>query len=469
MKKTLYRQFFANYLLVLTLSLVAGFCVLVLLSFADSLVSKSLIKNQYPASSLMKDDYAGIETDEVVENGGGIQIIDSRYRVVRSEGLNNFDDQAMTKGEFTQFLLDSQRIGVRYHYDVLYNEQGDFWLVVTFPTSVRLDLAIAINQEAAADEMRTVTMILGGALLLYLLLLAGFSVFLSKITALGIIRPLRKLTEGARLLREGDYSARVDLRLTNEFAMLQDTFNDMAERIETEIALRKRSESDRRQLILDISHDLKNPLASVAGYAELCIAKPDLPAEERNKYLQVIQNNSLRANKLLLELFELSKLDSPAFSLKKIDTDICEYLRQMGSELIPLLEKEGMTYEFDIPEEPVMASIDTELMGRVFHNLTDNAIRYSGSGTMVTLKLAVESGQVDITFSDNGPGMEEELSEVIFKPFIRRDLSRNPETGGSGLGLSIVEKIIKAHNGTITLRCAKGEGCRFHIRLPLVQ
>lgn len=467
MKKNLYRQFFANYLLVLSLSLLAGFCVLVLLSFADSMVSKSLIKNQYAASSLMQDDYTKIEMSGVVENKGGIQIIDDQYQVVFSAGLNNFENQQMSKGAFTKFLLDSQRIGTRYHYDVAYNERQDFWLVVTFPTSIRIDFDVVMNKDAMPSEIRNVGFILGGALLLYLLLLAGFSVLLSKITALGIIRPLRKLTEGARLLREGDYSARVDLRLSNEFAVLQDTFNDMAERIEREIALREQSETDRRQLILDISHDLKNPLASVAGYAELCLNQPNLPAAERNKYLQVIQNNSLRANKLLTELFELSKLESPAFSLKKVDVDLCEYLRQIGGDLIPLLEKEGLEYDFDIPEQPVMAAIDPEQMSRVFHNLTENAIRYSGTGTRITLKIDIEPEWINISFSDNGPGMEEALAEVIFKPFVRRDQSRNTETGGSGLGLSIVAKIIEAHQGTISLKCAKDQGCDFLIRLPL--
>jgi len=95
-------------------------------------------------------------------------------------------------------------------------------------------------------------------------------------------------------LREGDYSARVDLRLKNEFAELQDTFNDKADRIGHEISLRKKSEEDRRRLILDISHDLKNPMSSIQGYAELLMKKSDLTEQERNEHLEVILNNSKR-------------------------------------------------------------------------------------------------------------------------------------------------------------------------------
>lgn len=466
MNKKLSSQFFANYLLVLLLSLLAGFCVLLLLSFADSVVSKNLLKNQYTAESLMKDDYTQIDATEVVKNGGGVQVIDSQYKVVYSKGRNNFEKDQLEKGEFTEFLMDSQRIGIRYHYDIVYNDNQGFWLVVTFPSSVRLDLAVAFNREASDSELGTVALILGGALLLYLLMLAGFAVLLSKVTALGIIRPLRKLTEGARLLREGDYSARVDLRLNNEFADLQDTFNDMAKRIEMEISLRQQSEADRRQLILDISHDLKNPLASVAGYAEWCLSNPDIPTEERIKYLQVIQKNSLRASKLLTELFELSKLENPAFSLKTTRVDICEYLRVLGSDLITRLEQEGIGYEFEIPEEPIFIPLDQEHMTRVFHNLADNAIRYSGKETQVTLQICRDSGGVKISFMDNGPGMEAELAEQIFKPFVRADQTRNSETGGSGLGLSIVAKIVEAHHGHISLITGVGKGCRFEIWLP---
>ena len=466
MKKKLSSQFFANYLLVLLLSLLAGFCVLLLLSFADGMVSKNLIKNQYTAESLMADDYTRIDATKVVQNGGGVQVIDSQYQVVYSKGIVNFEKDQMTKAEFTEFLQDSQRIGVRFHYDIVYNERSDFWLVVTFPTSIRLDLAIATNGEANAKELRGVILIFVGAFLLYLLMLAGFAVLLSKMTALGIIRPLRKLAEGARLLREGDYSARVDLRLNNEFAELQDTFNDMAERIETEISLRQQSEADRRQLILDISHDLKNPLASVAGYAEWCLNNPDLPTEERIKYLQVIQNNSLRASQLLTELFELSKLENPAFALNLQNLDICEHLRILGGDLIARLEQEGIGYEFDIPEEPIMIPLDQEHMSRVFHNLADNAMRYSGRNTKVTMQLSQVAGGVKISFSDNGPGMEAELAQLIFKPFVRADQTRNSQTGGSGLGLSIVAKIIEAHHGRISLTTSVGKGCRFDIWLP---
>jgi len=181
-------------------------------------------------------------------------------------------------------------------------------------------------------------LVIAFVVLIYLLILALFAFIYSRITAASITIPLQKLCDGTRLLREGDYSVRVDLRLKNEFAELQNTFNDMAARIEHEISLSKKSEEDRRRLILHISHKLKNPMSSIQGYAELLIKKKGMTEQECDEYLKIILNNSKRANRLLTELFELSQLDSPEFSLKLLETDICEHIRQIWGELVPQLE-----------------------------------------------------------------------------------------------------------------------------------
>jgi len=304
--------------------------------------------------------------------------------------------------------------------------------------------------------------------LIYLLILALFAFIYARITAASITIPLQKLCDGTRLLREGDYSVRVDLRLKNEFAELQNTFNDMAARIEHEISLRKKSEEDRRRLILDISHDLKNPMSSIQGYAELLMKKAGMTEQERNEYLEVILNNSKRANRLLTELFELSQMDSPEFSLKLVKTDICEYLRQICGELVPQLEREGFKYEFNIPEDSVIVLLDTDRFNRLIQNLANNAMRYNPGGTLVTVSLTVQNQQVLIDFSDDGSGIPDHLASNIFKPFVRVDDSRNSKTGGSGLGLSIAKKIAEAHGGDLILLPNKNRGSTFRITIPAI-
>lgn len=463
-KRKLSNQFLRNFLFIFLLAILDTILAFVLLTFASGLISGSLTKNRYPASSIIKEDYRQIDATEVVKNGGGVQVVDKEYRVVYSSGLDTIGKNQLTPEEFTKFLTESK--SKSYHYDILYQPEGEFWLIVTFPTSIRLDFSLVYNREAAAGDFSRASLAIAFVVVIYLLILALSAFIYSRVTAAKITIPLRKLCDGTRLLREGDYSARVDLRLKNEFAELQNTFNDMAARIGHEITLRKKSEEDRRRLILDISHDLKNPMSSIQGFSELLINKSDMPEQERQEYLKVILNNSKRANHLLTELFELSQLDSPDFSLKPVKTDICEYVRQICAELVPMLEREGFDYKFDIFEGSVYTMLDPQKFGRIFQNLANNAVRYNPKGTVVAVSLTVEENQVVVYFSDDGVGIPEHLAESIFDPFVRADDSRNSNTGGSGLGLSIAKKIAKAHGGDLVL-CRDGhKGSKFRITVP---
>jgi signal transduction histidine kinase len=468
MRGGLSRQFLGNYLIAFLLSILAAFFAFLLMSFASDVLSRTLMKNQYPASALMRDETALIDVAQVVQNGGGVTVVNDRYEVVLSEGIDLFKGKALTAGSFTDFLVKSHAVGMLFHYDIAYNEKGGFWLIVTFPTSIRLDIAVAFNREAASKDVGNVSTTLVAVGIFYLLLLAAFAAAFSRITSRRIVGPLYKLMEGTKRLRAGDYSARVDLKLKNEFAELQKTFNDMAARIESETALKEQAEAERKRMLLDVSHDLKNPLASVAGYSELCLKRAEDLGEPYKGYLQVIQKNSRRASAMLNELFELSRLESPAFSLKTQRLDACEYLRQACGDILPSLEQAGFEYEFDIPDEPAFAMIDPERLNRVLFNLADNTVRYNPTGTKVCVRLTKEAGCVLITFRDDGVGIPEDVAHDIFKPFVRVDDARGSETGGAGLGLSIARKIAEAHGGTLTLDQSIHPGCAFRLELLLV-
>jgi len=468
MKKKIAHQFFTHYLVVFALVIISTFLAFSLLSFASKLAANVFAKNKYPASSIMKDDYHQIDTSQVVQNGGSVQVVDKNYRVVVSEGKDAALKKQMNASEFTEFLVWSKYKNTPFNHDIMYNPKGEFWLIVTFPASIRIDFSYIMNTDAAKGDFGKAVLILIGIIIAYLLLMAVLTIIYAKITALQITVPLRKLCDGTRLLREGDYSARVDLRLENEFAELQETFNDMASRIEHEITLRKKAEEDRRRLILDISHDLKNPMASIQGYAELLCQKPDISEQACREYFKIIHQNSQRANRLLTELFELSRMDSPEFSLKKEKTDLSETLRQLCGELVPQLEQAGFKYEFDIPEESVFVMLDTDRFSRIIHNLASNALKYNPKGTTVTVSLSVSNNQAVIDFDDDGTGIPEHLAQDIFKPFVRADDSRSSETGGSGLGLSIAKKIAQAHGGDLILLETGKKGCKFRITIPVI-
>lgn len=467
MKSKIANQFMMNYLVMFLLSITATIFAFLMLSYANDIISEMLVKNIYTASSIMEDDYYKINSMQIVQNGGGIQIIDSNLEVIHTAGLNTIKRDKFNTEEFTDFLIKSKSKGVQYSYDIMYNPAGKFWLVVTFPTSIRLDVSLVHNTEAESKDMKNVAGVFIAVILIYLFLLAIIAAVFSKITALRITHPLRILTEGTKRMHSGDYSARVNLNLKNEFAHLQDTFNEMAERIEKETSLRKQSEEDRKQMILDISHDLRNPLSSVVGYTELLMKNQEPLSNEQINYLQIINKNGQRANKLLNELFELSKIESPKFILKAYRVDACEYMRQFCGEILPCLEQNKFEYEFNIPDTTVYAMIDTEQMNRAFHNLADNAIRYNKEGTLITINLYETHENVIIEFKDNGIGVPAELETKIFKPFVRVDNSRNSQTGGTGLGLCIAHKIVAAHGGTLELSNVN-KGCTFIVTIQKI-
>lgn len=196
--------------------------------------------------------------------------------------------------------------------------------------------------------------------------------------------------------------------------------------------------------------------------------KKGMTEQEGEEYLEVILNNSKRANRLLTELFELSQIDSPEFSLKLERTDICEYIRQICGELVPQLEREGFQYEFDIIEESIYVLLDPDRFSRIIQNLASNAVGYNPQGTLITVSLIAQNNQVVIDFKDDGIGIPDHLVENIFKPFVRVDVSRNSKTGGSGLGLSIAKKIAEAHRGDLILCLNENKGSTFRITIPMI-
>ncbi|MBX4260828.1 HAMP domain-containing histidine kinase [Clostridium estertheticum] len=468
MNRKIENRFLANYVIMFIISSMIGLFAFMLLAFANDVISKTLVKNNYTAETLMRDNYKSINTKSVTYNGGGVQIINADYKIVFSKGINTILKDKLTIDEFTDFLIMSKSKGILYNYSIKYNSKEKFWLVITFPTSIRIDFDIVHNKDFASVDSQGVVGVIVAVGLFYLILLAISTVIYSKITSISIITPLKKLCKSARCLKDGDYSSRVNLNLKNEFGELEYIFNEMAKQIQQEISNTQKSEENRKRLILDISHDLKNPLASIMGYAEFCCKKADLSKEEQSLYLRIIYDNGLRANNLITNLFELSKMESSEYRIKKTKVDICEYMREEIGTLIAAFNKASFIYDFDIPEDEVFLEIDTIQMDRVLQNLASNALKYNLKGTKITISLFEQTSGIVIIFKDDGIGMSKKIAKNIFEPFIRFDNVRNLQIDGTGLGLAIALKIIVAHGGNIRLKTDNNCGCEFIINIPKI-
>ncbi|WP_347407873.1 sensor histidine kinase [Clostridium saccharobutylicum] len=242
----------------------------------------------------------------------------------------------------------------------------------------------------------------------------------------------------------------------------------MAETIQNERKEKEKLEKMREDLVLDISHDLKNPLSSILGYSETLMYEENLSEKEKLEYISIINKNSHRANKLINDLFEFSLYENCNYKLNVDKVDICEFLRQIVTFYISEFEQKEFIYDFEINEEPCYVMMDRKKLSRAINNVLDNKIKYNSNGAKLNIKTKIINDYFYIEISDDGEKIPKEYQENIFNAFVRLDKSRNSKTGGTGLGLSITKRILNKHKGDI--RIIDSEiGSIFEFKLPIVK
>lgn len=237
--------------------------------------------------------------------------------------------------------------------------------------------------------------------------------------------------------------------------------NKVNELIEEERERQLAYEKERNLLLSDIAHDIKTPITTLCSYSK-ALSDGLVQEERQQEYLDAIYGKSMRMNELITLLFEYVKMDSAGFELHREECDLGEILRECTAALYPDFEERRITLRIEIPEKPVLCSVDRIQMARAITNLLTNAVRYGKEGGSVLVKLE----EYTITIADDGTEIDEEFAGHIFDPFSRGDKART-STGGSGLGLSIAFKIVQMHDGELRLNRNYGQGYTkaFHIIL----
>lgn len=214
--------------------------------------------------------------------------------------------------------------------------------------------------------------------------------------------------------------------------------------------LRKQYERARNLMLSDIAHDLRTPITTIGGYAKALNDGLVTSDEKRTEYLEAIQNKSQRMSDLITLLFDYVRLDSENYSLRLEKTDITELLRENAALLYADIEEKNMEFEIEIPEESIYVNVDRLQISRVVTNLINNVLKHNAQGTTIHLEMKQTDRGYQIIVRDNGTMIESHVADHIFEPFVVADASRESK-GGSGLGLSIAEKIVKMHGWTIEL------------------
>ena len=213
----------------------------------------------------------------------------------------------------------------------------------------------------------------------------------------------------------------------------------------------------RNLLLSDITHDLKTPITTVAGYVQALNDGMVEDPEKQKQYLESIRKKSLEMSELITLLFNYVKLDSEGFDLKKERINITELILQLVAGAYTDMEEAGMILDIDISEEADYAEVDKTQFSRAFTNLLTNAIKHNESGTSIKISMKKKLSYLVIKVMDSGERIDPALAGHLFDPFVMGDESRNSR-GGSGLGLSVSKKVIEMHGGNLTLEQPTEEG-----------
>lgn len=322
---------------------------------------------------------------------------------------------------------------------------------------------------------------------IYLLAAAGIATTIITVLVLVfliqflVLKPINELEEKSRMLSKGDLSTRVTLNTNDELEKLGSSFNLMAQslmhsqdhledkvtRATSELARANqelvRLDKLKSDFLANMSHELRTPLTAVKGsihYLERTVTKP-----EQQEFIQIIEKNISRVTRLISNLFDFTKLEAGAIEWQFEREDVSVLTEEVIDIMSPLALEKKLSIVHNCSRH-IYAVIDLERMEQVLVNLMDNAIKFSEPEGQIKVQVSVLNGYVEISISDQGPGIPAKDIETIFKKFFTASTGSNRTDQGAGMGLAISKAIVTAHKGTLNVKSIEGQSSTFTIRLP---
>lgn len=280
-----------------------------------------------------------------------------------------------------------------------------------------------------------------------------------------ITEPLDLLNYGAEQIKNGNLDFEIHYDGKDEFGQAISNFDEMRMRLNQSIKSQLKYEEDRKEIVAGISHDLRTPLTAIKGYIKGLMDGVANTPEKQRQYHSVIFNKACEMDSLVDNLFLFSKLDTGHLPFYFDQVDCKEYMDQQVERLKKDFDMKGLRISYrNVCPSGILLKIDLDQMNRVFVNILDNSAKYKIEEVCnVDFEVSSYESEVVIEISDNGNGVPEEMIPKLFNSFYRGDSSRTNSKGSSGLGLSIADRIIKAHNGTISAQNKKGFTIMIHL------
>jgi signal transduction histidine kinase len=284
----------------------------------------------------------------------------------------------------------------------------------------------------------------------------------------GIVSPIETLVNGVREIRDGNLEYRIEYSQKDEFEVVCSDFNEMAKRLSDMVSRQQKDETNRRELIAGISHDLRTPLTSIKAYLEGIEKGVATTPQKQEKYIETIMSKTIDLEYIINQLFMFSKLDIGDFPFHLEKTDISKELNHFVDSHKKEYGNKGLSVSISGNIGDLCAEIDVVQFRNVINNVLENSVKYSTSNfPEVAITCRIDGANVEIALTDNGPGVSEEVLENLFDVFYRSDESRNDPSKGSGLGLAISKRIIERFGGRIAAENSDGCGLSIIITLPI--
>jgi signal transduction histidine kinase len=280
-------------------------------------------------------------------------------------------------------------------------------------------------------------------------------------------RPLEQLVDAAGRLAAGDRSTRVEVGGLSETATLGAAFNEMARELEIEEGRRDELDRLKDEFVLTASHELRSPLTSVQGFAELLMLDRDSLTPRQLETVEIILDNCRHLVRLLNDLLDLARSDAGRLSIRPQPTAVAPLVEDVVRTMRAQTEAASQSLTERVEPGLPQINVEPDRIRQILVNLLTNAHEYTPEGASIAVAARAVGDEVEISVSDNGPGIPPDQLERIFERFTRGDAGLTQRVGGTGLGLAISKSLVELHGGSIGAESTVGQGSTFHVRLPV--
>ena len=336
-------------------------------------------------------------------------------------------------------------------------------------TIVLLTYIVAVTVVSIAMTIALSAMVVDLSSVILFMEIAVSAMTLSSLISYFLMKPtyqsLKKMSRQVEHIADGQFNTTVDAKGPKELQQLATSINEMAKKIETMILDLKTSEKEKRELMTNLSHDIKTPIASIQSVAEALVDGVVSDKEETDKYLHIMKRESLRLNEFVNQMMDISMLSNDSLAVQKRSVRIDQLILDVLETFEATIEQEERSVNIQGNHVSTTIQTDEQLLRRVLSNVVQNALQFSPSGSELGLNISEDERQIEFSIQDKGMGIPQSELPHIFNRTYRVEKSRNKKLGGNGLGLHIAKELVNRIGGAIYVQSEVGKGSCFRIVL----